>query len=95
MVHAIIAPTDLDEKTETHIKKQGHMHRHELVYATDPDGPLNAGDQNTAINIYLKHNAVRDFEFVDGHHVTPGVDYFARAINRARYKLRYGKGIAS
>jgi hypothetical protein len=70
-VHGIIAPATLDIKTENHLKKQGYVHRHELIYA---DGP-NVGTENTAINVYLRHTAVREFTFIAGWLVTPGIDY--------------------
>jgi hypothetical protein len=77
MVHGILAPTSLDVKTENILRKQGYVHRHELVYATDPDGggPLVPGDENIAIKVYLKHIAVRDFMFLGIRYVTPGVDH--------------------
>ena len=75
-VHGIIAPTELDAEAEGHLKKQGYVHRHELIYA---DGPM-MGHVAADIRVYLKHIAVRDFFFDGGpmmpmYWVHPGVDY--------------------
>lgn len=83
-VHGIAAPTELDPKMELKLRKQGYVHRHELIYASDPDGvgPLEPGDENEDIRVYLKHIAVREFYFDGGppvpvnvpHQVHPGID---------------------
>ncbi len=72
-VHGIVAPTELPYETEQKLKKQGYVHRHELLYAT---GPMK-GMENTNIKVYLKHTAVRSFWFTHmvNRHVTPGIDF--------------------
>jgi hypothetical protein len=74
-VHGIVAPTYPDAKTEEKLRKQGYVHRHELVYAM---GPME-GMVNEDIRVYLKHIAKREFYFDGGpmmpmYWVYPGVD---------------------
>ena len=80
MVHGIIMtpPGELTETEAQHFKDQGYVHAHELLYADDP----NVYEVNEDLAVYLKHTAVRKFNFNGGpaapgsnHLVTPGIDY--------------------
>ncbi len=75
-VHGIIgpAPADLDVDTTRTLKARGYVHFHELV-------SVDTGEVVESPVVYLKHTAVRSFNFDGGprpdlaHVVSPGIDY--------------------
>lgn len=73
-VHGIIAPKELPQGIALNLKKQGYVHRHELV---DKDG-----NENTIMAVYLRYSALRMFHLDGGpgtpetdHDVSIGIDY--------------------
>jgi len=78
-VHGVFdkPPGNISNEREQWLKSRGYVHVHELVNASNPMNPDGTWNEAEDLVVYLKHTAVREFDFTHMavRHVTPGIDY--------------------